>query len=66
MKWISVKDRLPDISDRYAVCYKHGDLPLKRFIADFDDIDGWHMPVPDTEITHWMPLPEAPEGRYER
>ena len=61
MEWISVKDGLPDESGRYAVCYKYKELSLKIFIADFDDIEGWYIPVPDTEITRWSSLPELPK-----
>lgn len=75
-KWISVDDRLPDKTGRYLVLknriapdYLGGDrtdIVILRFFVD----KGFRMPthIPDwineeinEEVTHWMPLPLAPE-----
>jgi len=63
--WISIKDRLPelhqyvltwttDADDNYIVSMAvwNGDRKGGRFIAD----NGYR----DTDVTHWMPLPEKP------
>jgi hypothetical protein len=56
--WISVKDRLPDgiddvlVTDKYdvRVGYYHSNWNIYS-----DELLGY-------EITHWQPLPKAPEG----
>ena len=56
-QWISVTDRLPE-DEEYVLIFTAGGSVLLGFY----DSDGW-----DTlegylrEVTHWMPLPEAPE-----
>lgn len=76
-KWISVKDRLPNKTGRYLAVKKRiapdelggnrTDIVILRFSVD----DGFRMPthIPDwineeinEEVTHWMPLPDAPKG----
>lgn len=75
-EWISVDDRLPDETGRYFAVKKRiapdefggsrTDIVILRFFVD----DGFRMPthIPDwineeinEEVTHWMPLPPAPE-----
>lgn len=64
-EWISVKDRLPN-PDEYALLYdSHLNLVFegKLLPSDFyySDRCGYSKDVgDDCEITHWMPLPEAP------
>jgi len=57
MKWISVKDRLPDKDCEVLVymginCYRYMEL-----ITHYSDC---HLTRHDT-ITHWMPLPKPPK-----
>lgn len=67
--WISVKDRLPEESGRYLVC----DVPYeimsvvaysarwKRFNC-YDTFDEEYVNGQgEYAVTHWMPLPDAPE-----
>jgi len=65
MKWISVKERLPDkmggyivVNAKYGVV-KHGywHHGVQRFTTYNDD--------ELTDITHWMPLPDPPEATDE-
>lgn len=75
-EWISVKDRLPDKTGRYLSVKKRiapdelggnrTDIVILRFFV----ADGFRMPthIPDwineeinEEVTHWMPLPDAPK-----
>ena len=69
-QWVSVKDRLPDCAVPVLVTYigydgnRHGDDVATR-------IDDWWLwwdgdlqssdERVTVKITHWMPLPEAPE-----
>lgn len=63
-KWISVKDRLPELHTKVLCCGIKGG----RFIAElstwgkekhlcWDKRDGKGCPA----VTHWMPLPEPPK-----
>ena len=73
-KWISVKDRLPELFDWYLVCYRpeetlDNDDPIV-LMAFFDSTQNdsgcvWIVSGEDAEdcdITHWMLLPEPPES----
>ena len=64
-QWISVDDRLPeDHLKRYLIAFKDAGgsiVDAARYIPGL----GWecyNWDVPQKLITHWMPLPEAPEG----
>lgn len=76
-KWISVTERLPEENGRYLVRYKrdivldytevHDDeVRIMRFFVG----TGWRYPflcqpelraAEQQTVTHWMPLPSAPE-----
>jgi len=73
MKWISVKERLPELRDKEE-CYK--ELPFSidvimlnpgghASVGCFDFTERtWLHDVSENnahEITHWMPLPEPPK-----
>ena len=63
MEWISVKDRLPEVSEDILAWGPEGDVEL-GFLSQVD-IDNGH---PENggwcdfyfTVTHWMPLPEPP------
>ena len=63
-EWIPVKDRLPEAGG-YVVCIAKRN-PFSRFMPMVARIEknGWVNPITEqyiSEITHWMPLPPAPE-----
>ena len=74
--WISVKDRLPDTSEKglgvmYSdcclVCDSYGWCGMAYYMTD-DKESGWEfadaqnkLKIDWTEITHWQPLPEPPK-----
>ena len=63
-KWISVDDRLPEAGG-YVVCIAKRN-PFSRFMPMVARIEknGWVNPITEqyiSEVTHWMPLPPAPE-----
>lgn len=51
--WISVKERKPDYLQRVLVYFKSGQIS----IVDYHPSMIWW----ETDITHWQPLPKAPE-----
>lgn len=59
-RWIPVEERMPE-HGRYLVAVK---LTNRNTIktATYNE-HGWWIDLPafDSEITHWMPLPEAPK-----
>ena len=63
-KWISVKERLPiDRLKKYLVAFRDVGGSIVDMARYFPS-DGWtcdNWDVPQNLITHWMPLPEAPE-----
>ena len=63
-QWISVEERLPiDRLKKYLVAFRDVGGPIVDMARYFPS-DGWtcdHWDVPQKLITHWMPLPEAPE-----
>ena len=63
-EWISVEDELPEVG-RYVVCIAKRN-PFSRFMPMVARIGkhGWIDPMTEqyiSEVTHWMPLPLAPE-----
>lgn len=75
-KWISVEDRLPQPRELVFVarkdgfvslgyCFQFGKNPLWNAIR-LVPFSPYELPfVGAGHITHWMPLPEAPEGEQE-
>lgn len=71
MKWISVKDRFPNIGDYVLTCSPEGDINILIFIQDnhFHDPDYVENRYDGTyfasrhnyTVSHWMPLPSTPE-----
>ena len=68
MKWISVKDKLPEYSGEFIniKCSKmaiisNGDYVTTSFYEDGSWVDAFDgLPLEKTP-THWMPLPEPPK-----
>jgi len=60
LTWRPVSEK-PDKSDRYLIKYRQGKI-VKRFIADYDTVYGWNIPLSDVELIEWLPIPPAPEG----
>jgi hypothetical protein len=62
--WISVKDWLPEESGYYLVCNKAGWITDMHFSAKHQ-LWNVHDHSRNLEnkiaVTHWMPLPDAPE-----
>lgn len=74
-QWISVKDRLPDVADKYIVTAcdewcSHGEGIWYDTVVVVAEYSGgcwnWNDNGTDYDIddlvTHWMPLPEPPKG----
>ena len=70
-RWINVEDRLPELIPCYAgTAYSEAVVVLtsgkKAMIAIWDGVDficaASYWDAEGEQITHWMPLPEPPEG----
>ena len=64
-EWISVDDRLPEAGG-YVVCIAKRN-PFSRFMPMVARIEknGWVNPMTEqyiSEVTHWMPMPQPPNG----
>ena len=63
MDWIPVTDRLPPFGKNVLACSWRS---VTYSVAYFPPVDwGWHLAfggTPILNITHWMPLPELPQG----
>lgn len=62
-EWISVKDRLPDpgiTKILVLVQHRHGAIiDMARYLGKQGfDLVSWKLW--DSDVTHWMPLPEPP------
>lgn len=57
--WISVKDRLPDAEDRVLCCTltKKG---TRNVIIGYYMDGAWRCGM-NSNVTHWMPIPQPPE-----
>lgn len=64
--WISVKERMPEKRGRYLCWFGKNTLCVGADIATY--LPEWHgFGILETDtvlqnVTHWMPLPEPPEG----
>jgi len=57
MQWISVKDKMPDKDDRYLVYVQY------QTCGDWIGVSSLRNGEFDDRLaTHWMDLPEAPQG----
>lgn len=65
MKWISVKDRMPELGMQVLACDEEGGIDLAIFKKDKDtDRVYFHYCFCCSGlggVDFWMPLPEAPE-----
>lgn len=59
-KWISVKEKLPELLESVLVIY----APTNQAKNDYR-MECWNWPIYDVYetkfVTHWMPLPEPPK-----
>lgn len=54
-RWISVDDIVPDKDSEVLVCDKNGAIGVGYYTGT------WYSCNTPYRITHWMPLPKAPE-----
>ena len=62
-EWISVKDRLPE-NEKYVLVYSQdGGVAEGKYNARFKEWVQFRWNVTELKnVTHWMPMPEPPEG----
>lgn len=66
-EWISVDERLPNTNENVLVYVKGFPCFVYTYMGGNeweDDYGYWHR-TEDANVTHWMPLPEAPKGGAE-
>ena len=69
MKWISVKDLLPEESKDVLMAYDYSIVSKKTIYMGFYFKKRWHFAEEgeyigdDRTVTHWMPLPEPPQNQ---
>lgn len=66
-EWISVKDSLPNEGERVLVHLRNNYIEVGYYEQSryANDYEGFQLPygcIGISEITHWQPLPEPPEG----
>lgn len=74
MDWVKVEDKLPDIDDDYLTYVMDNGLSYRMEVQRFylklrvlkgiyaDSSTHWEKTTwDDNLVTHWMPLPDAPE-----
>ena len=64
-EWISVEKRLPEDFQKVLVFWwEHGEpmIDTAFWQRDAKRFDGQHWVRMEDKVTHWMPLPEPPEG----
>lgn len=57
-EWISVDERLPDQDGKYYLAYTRKGFTVLSFYYALEGSFGFEH----WDVTHWMPLPEAPKG----
>ena len=75
-KWISVKDKLPKINNKYLCVLNNCAISICSFAHNLKKVDkydfntnksGWYDYDSEwgyyevSNVTHWMPLPELPK-----
>lgn len=65
MEWVSVNERLPDPIENVLVYVDAGRYSFHSTGSMFPNKNWtWHRNAiiyPSAKVTHWMPLPKAPE-----
>lgn len=75
-EWISTKDRLPEENTPVLICTQWGDVWMASYYSecrlaqkllspahwDIETLRGGGIDFMAKDVTHWMPLPEPPEG----
>ena len=65
-EWVSVDDRMPEISGKYIVCTKNDKVYQTKFYSYTENKGGhWGQKDKGRSITHWMPLPKPPKMKGE-
>lgn len=59
MKWISVKDRLPELAS-FVIAYKKNGLVLGLYFSADEEFRYGRDCDQTKQVTHWMPLPKPP------
>ena len=61
VKWISCKERMPEDNDRVLILAKNESVYIAKHRVFGHFVVSFEYWLDDTEVTHWMPLPEPPK-----
>lgn len=68
-EWIPVTERLPEEGEYVLVRFNNNEMAVACLFGRDENFTFWRAQVDmgwctdcDTEPSHWMPLPEPPEG----
>ena len=61
--WIPVTERLPENEDEVLVIWECNYWDGYRVSTDFYNPRAGRWDLDDYQYTHWMPLPQPPEGK---
>lgn len=69
MKWISIKEALPNKEGKYLTAGAKGNISIKRYFINLKspifntDKYGYYTGfISHEEVTHWMELPDPPSN----
>jgi hypothetical protein len=63
LKWISVKDKLPEVRKNVLCYFPNKEYGGKIAIDYMETLKGYFArQFKYGKVTHWCPLPETPEG----
>ena len=66
-EWISVEERLPEHLEKVLVYDEMGNMNTAMFLRYNNGNVDWCTSVRHTcQVTHWMPLPEAPKMKGDK
>ena len=63
MEWIKVTDKLPELCEPVLVIYQDSQIDIMEYSHDRGHwLGGKFGAYYETQITHWMHLPNQPKG----
>lgn len=62
MKWIDIDEQFPETACQY-LCTDGEHMQIMTYFGEYKGSPDWSSPFCETlDVTHWMELPELPNG----